>query len=130
MNQSTDFAPVVKLPNGNIKGLVSMTIAKRPYWAYQKIPFATPPLGDLRFEPPIPPKNWNGVLETTKMDVICYQVPTDSDMETEDCLYLNVYTPRVRTKLFYSKFSKTFVIKSLLDILISNGTVAFKKIGK
>ncbi|EFA02259.2 juvenile hormone esterase-like [Tribolium castaneum] len=89
----TQDAPIIKLPNGLIKGRVGQTIAKRPYWAYQKIPFATPPLGDLRFAAPVPSKNWDGVLETTKYDVICYQITSDSDLESEDCLYLNVYTP-------------------------------------
>jgi hypothetical protein len=91
--QSTD-GTLVQLPNGLIKGRISLTTTKRPYWAFQKVPFASPPVGSLRFRPPVPPKNWYGVLETTKNDITCYQVPSDSPLESEDCLYLNVYTPR------------------------------------
>ncbi|XP_068899696.1 carboxylic ester hydrolase-like isoform X1 [Tenebrio molitor] len=91
---------LVRLPNGLIKGRISLTTTKRPYWAFQKVPFASPPVGNLRFRPPVPPKNWYGVLETTKNDITCYQVPSDSPLESEDCLYLNVYTPRYPTKLW------------------------------
>lgn len=41
---------------------------------------------------------WKGILDATKNTKICYQIGFDMDKETEDCLYLNVYTPKVKFK--------------------------------
>lgn len=38
---------------------------------------------------------WQGVLNTTENTKICYQIGVEDDRENEDCLYLNVYTPKV-----------------------------------
>ncbi|KAH0819041.1 hypothetical protein GEV33_003750 [Tenebrio molitor] len=62
---------------------------------FQKIPYAAPPIGDLRFQPPVPPNKWEGTLNATYLDAICYQISTDLPEETEDCLYVNVYTPEL-----------------------------------
>lgn len=47
------------------------------------------------FQAPVPPDSWEGVLDTVKYDKVCFAVSGDSDLQTEDCLYLNVYTPIV-----------------------------------
>jgi carboxylesterase type B len=52
-------------------------------------------VGDLRFKAPIPPASWDDTLDTTSLDVNCYLADSDNDAETEDCLYINVYTPQV-----------------------------------
>ncbi len=59
------------------------------------IPFAKPPLGDLRWRPPQPPDPWTGVLEANQMSLPCAQVAglTTPASDNEDCLYLNVWTP-------------------------------------
>lgn len=87
----------VQLPYGTIKGRRNVTINNKRFYAFEKIPYAAPPVGDLRFKPPQPPNNWTGVLDTGLLDVMCYQLNTNSDAETEDCLYLNVFTPKVKT---------------------------------
>lgn len=61
------------------------------------IPFAAPPIGDLRFRPPRAAPSWRGVREAREISVLCAQGNAES---TEDCLYLNVFRPRgVRGKL-------------------------------
>ena len=56
------------------------------------IPFAAPPVGKLRFLKPSPVVPWDGVLDLShKMTVLCNQ--WDTDVGSEDCLYLNVYVP-------------------------------------
>ena len=67
---------------------------------YKGIPFAAPPLGDLRWRAPQPPAAWSGVRHADKFAPACIQVPIVSaelGMEAvatnEDCLYLNVWTP-------------------------------------
>jgi hypothetical protein len=43
----------------------------------------------------IPPPSWDETLDTTSLDIICYQQNGNDDTETEDCLYINVHTPQV-----------------------------------
>jgi carboxylesterase type B len=85
----------MKLNEGVIKGHVA-TIPQsvKKFYAFQQIPYAAPPVGELRFQPPQPVPKWEGVLDATKNTKICYQIGPNSDKESEDCLYLNVYTPQ------------------------------------
>ncbi|KAL6076543.1 Carboxylic ester hydrolase [Balamuthia mandrillaris] len=64
------------------------------------IPFATPPLGSLRWTPPTPPANWEEPLHATKYSLACTQFLNHPFLDQhypvgEDCLYLNVFTPKV-----------------------------------
>ena len=58
-----------------------------------------PPVGDLRWQPPQPPKDWEGVRKADKFGPRAMQLPLFGDMVfrsdgmSEDCLYLNVWTP-------------------------------------
>jgi para-nitrobenzyl esterase len=67
--------------------------------AFKGIPFAEPPVGNLRWTPPRPPKKWSGVRPAAQFGARCMQQPLFSDMVfrangmSEDCLYLNVWTP-------------------------------------
>jgi len=59
---------------------------------YRGVPFAAPPVGDLRWRPPQPAAKWNGVRPADKFAPQCVQgIP--SIATSEDCLYLNVWTP-------------------------------------
>ncbi|RZB39577.1 venom carboxylesterase-6-like, partial [Asbolus verrucosus] len=90
------FADIlVNLPDGTIRGKESITIANKTFYSFLKVPYASPPTGNLRFKPPVPPKRWTGILNATEHYVICYQVNRDLAIESEDCLYLNIYTPRL-----------------------------------
>jgi para-nitrobenzyl esterase len=53
--------------------------------AYRGIPFAAPPVGDLRWRDPRPAASWSGIRAATSYSPACNQA--------EDCLYLNVWTP-------------------------------------
>ncbi|XP_056632577.1 carboxylic ester hydrolase-like [Diorhabda sublineata] len=86
---------ILTLPNGKIRG-ISVTppaTVNLTYYAYLGIPFAAPPIGNLRFQPPQPAPNWEGILEANNNSVSCYQVDKDEKYQTEDCLYLSVFTP-------------------------------------
>ncbi len=67
--------------------------------AYLGIPYAAPPVGDLRWRPPQPAKPWAGVRACTQYGASCIQgnAPDhpgkQSGAQSEDCLYLNVWTP-------------------------------------
>jgi para-nitrobenzyl esterase len=60
------------------------------------IPFAAPPTGELRWEPPQPPQPWDAPLDATEFSPACPQIgslTSPGDSTNEDCLYLNVWTP-------------------------------------
>lgn len=65
---------------------------------YKGIPFASPPVGALRWRAPQPPAQWSGVRLADRFSPICMQrgaYPVDAPVEpmSEDCLYLNVWVP-------------------------------------
>ncbi|XP_034246353.1 juvenile hormone esterase-like isoform X2 [Thrips palmi] len=62
------------------------------YAAFRGIPYAQPPLGNLRFKGPKPFPPWEGVRPATTEGNPCFH---DATTGSEDCLYLNVYTPRI-----------------------------------
>ncbi len=83
------------------QGLLSGTAGKSPdVRVYRGIPFAAPPVGDLRWKPPQPPASWQGVREAKEFSSACWQTqyPAGSIYQaklpplSEDCLYLNVWT--------------------------------------
>ena len=57
------------------------------------IPYAQQPVGDLRWREPIPVKPWSGVRDATKYGSPCAQMGQKGFSGSEDCLYLNVFTP-------------------------------------
>jgi para-nitrobenzyl esterase len=62
--------------------------------AFQGIPFAAPPVGDLRWRPPAPVVGWDGVRDASESGVICVQNGGQNVTQDEDCLFLNVWAPR------------------------------------
>src|SRR5215469_12144406 len=83
----------VKVANGWLEG----TLEPSGVRAFKGIPFAQPPVGDLRWKPPQPPANWQGVRMAHKFGPRAMQRPIFGDMAfrsdgmSEDCLYLNVW---------------------------------------
>lgn len=67
-------------------------------FSYRGIPYAAPPVGELRWKPPIEPVPWNATLSATDTPPVCPQtafagLPVPGFNPNEDCLYLNVDTP-------------------------------------
>ena len=87
-------APVVKIANGALEGTDESGIR-----TFKGIPFAAPPVGNLRWKEPQPVKNWEGVRKADKFGPRAMQRAVFGDMNfrsngvSEDCLYLNVWTP-------------------------------------
>lgn len=85
-------------------GLISGTTVgeKQDIHVYKGIPFAAPPVGDLRWKPPQPAASWQGVRECTEfgpapMGYYSAAFKAYAKTISEDCLYLNVWTPAKMT---------------------------------
>ena len=80
---------MVKTDAGSVSGINQDGIR-----VYLGIPFAAPPTGDLRWRPPAPVQPWDGVKETKRYSATCPQPGSPAPLNmSEDCLYLNVWTP-------------------------------------
>ncbi|KAK9881440.1 hypothetical protein WA026_016327 [Henosepilachna vigintioctopunctata] len=92
-----DNNPIIHTKYGKVQGEAMETFNKNIFYAFQGIPFAEPPVGELRFKSPQPPRKWKGILGSQNAYKKCVQFDTNiyNPDETEDCLYLNVYTPQI-----------------------------------
>lgn len=98
-NNNNNLAVQTKIENGIIEGNFDTKTGIQKYFG---VPFAKPPVGDLRWKAPQPLDNWKGVKQTKKFGPRPVQADVFGDMESrseglsEDCLYLNVWTPAKR----------------------------------
>ncbi|XP_066438842.1 fatty acyl-CoA hydrolase precursor, medium chain-like [Eleutherodactylus coqui] len=102
--------PLVTTKYGQLQGVtVPVKETSRTINAFYGIPFAKPPVGPLRFADPKPPKPWSSVRDASEYPPMClqedlmsemlegyYQSPFKMPRCSEDCLYLNVFTPADR----------------------------------
>ncbi|XP_065216351.1 juvenile hormone esterase-like [Planococcus citri] len=90
---------LLKLKDGAINGTVGKSKNGRSFYQFYSIPYAEPPVGELRLKPPVAPKPWSGVKDATKWPPKCIQTPVSffsfgaPTKVQEDCLYLNVFVP-------------------------------------
>ncbi|XP_049808396.1 juvenile hormone esterase-like isoform X4 [Schistocerca nitens] len=82
----------VTVQQGTLLGTVVQSVYNTTYTAFRGIPYAEPPVGELRFADPQPAGGWEGVRDAKEYGSDCIQ-PDGSG--SEDCLYLNVYVPGV-----------------------------------
>ena len=96
-------SPVVKVEGGRLQGVAS---ASPDVTVFRGVPYAAPPVGDLRWKRPQPVAKWKGVRVADTFANICLQpgnpVGTfygnefywkEQPAQSEDCLYLNIWTP-------------------------------------
>ncbi|MFN8431783.1 MAG: carboxylesterase family protein [Spirosomataceae bacterium] len=97
--QNNAFSVQTKISNGIIEGNYDTKSGIQTYFG---VPFAKPPVGNLRWKAPQPLDNWAGVKPTKKFGprpmqaVVFGDMNSRSDGVSEDCLYLNVWTPAKR----------------------------------
>jgi len=95
-------APIVQIDSGGVRGAAADAAAD--VWVYRGLPYAAPPTGALRWREPQPPARWEGVREPMDPVPGCMQNVVGSRLPwtepymhhgsvSEDCLYLNVWTP-------------------------------------
>ena len=89
--------PIVRIDDGLIRGASATGVN-----SFLGLPYAAPPTGNLRWRPPQPASSWSGVRDATQFGASCPQALTGNPFLppgtiSEDCLYLNVYTPTLRS---------------------------------
>jgi len=95
--------PVVSTQYGRLEGLEEDNVL-----VFKGIPYAKPPVGDLRFHSPEEPDAWQGIRSAKTYGAGCAQMPImsilgdillgDTEGECEDCLFLNIWTPSLEQK--------------------------------
>lgn len=89
--------PVVRTSSGAVKGVATSTFDE-----FLGLPYAAPPVRELRFAPPARPASWQGVRDASRQSPACLQFePTgvrEEQAVSEDCLYLDLYRPRNATR--------------------------------
>ncbi|XP_006986829.1 acylcarnitine hydrolase-like [Peromyscus maniculatus bairdii] len=105
---SSEASPIRNTHTGQVRGsLIQVNDTKVGVHRFLGIPFAKPPIGQLRFAPPEAPEPWSGVRDGTSYPAICLQNVDMTNSEglkklkmttppismSEDCLHLNIYTP-------------------------------------
>ena len=84
----------VKVDGGLLQGTIEEGLT-----VYRGIPYAAPPMGDLRWRAPQPAPKWNGVRMANEYGRACMQSNAairNLPVPSEDCLYVNVWTPAAR----------------------------------
>lgn len=91
-------APIAVTSYGKLQGVQEGDVN-----IWRGIPFAAPPVGELRFRAPQPPEAWDGVRDASEFGPVSHQ-PADTrgtrfggktPLHSEDCLYLNIWAPAV-----------------------------------
>lgn len=93
---AADAPPMVVAPAGKLQGVDAGNVK-----VFKGIPYAQAPVGALRWKPPLPAPKWKGSREATQFGAACIQPKGKPDSiyfwnlpkTSEDCLYLNVWTP-------------------------------------
>jgi para-nitrobenzyl esterase len=91
-----DPNPRVKLETGILEG--TRFAPSQGNLAFLGVPYAAPPLGELRWKPPQPANHWSGVRSATRFSAPCPQLPAKWFRDigwNEDCLYLNIWTSQL-----------------------------------
>ncbi|KAJ0171719.1 hypothetical protein K1T71_012482 [Dendrolimus kikuchii] len=96
--RTNDDGPVTVTPAGTIRGSWMESRRGRRFQAYRGIRYAEPPVGELRFKPPIDILRYNETFDASKEGPACPLPVPPTYYIDEDCLRINVYTPSNKVK--------------------------------
>ncbi|KAH8322746.1 hypothetical protein KR059_004704 [Drosophila kikkawai] len=93
---------IVEIPNGKLRGRDNGT-----YYSFESVPYAEPPIGNLRFEPPRPySRQWTDTFDATQPPVSCMQWnefirESNKLVGQEDCLTVSIYKPKSSSRKWF-----------------------------
>ncbi|CRL02968.1 CLUMA_CG016255, isoform A [Clunio marinus] len=97
---SCQFQPIVTTSSGQLRGSRVFIGLFDSYFSFKGIPYAQPPVGELRFRNPVPVVPWTGVRDASNHGDFCPNGEVfGNSIGHEDCLFLNVYTPNLNGNL-------------------------------
>ncbi|UMM39128.1 hypothetical protein L5515_016321 [Caenorhabditis briggsae] len=130
---------VVSTSYGRLRGITEWSDDSNHKYIFKSVPFAKPPLGDLRFSPPHQPGSWAGVLDASRYSPACMSNSTQTshpqDSVSENCLYINIFTSEQCLKdkcpvivyyhggAFNLDSATMFPDKFILDRYVSEGVI-------
>ncbi|XP_037078667.1 venom carboxylesterase-6-like [Pollicipes pollicipes] len=91
---------IVSTKSGDVRGVQAKSFLGNEYFSFKGIPYAEPPLGPMRFRAPQPHPGWTGVRDAKDHGDVCLQYDMFAGgvmAGSEDCLFVNVYTPSLPT---------------------------------
>ncbi|XP_042871788.1 cholinesterase 2-like isoform X2 [Penaeus japonicus] len=100
-----DAVPLVTVAEGRVSGITETSTKGKEFLSYYGLPFAKPPVGELRLKDPVKAERWDGVRDGSQRPSSCLHVPLpysvmgvmrtpEELLGEEDCLYLNVFSPK------------------------------------
>lgn len=89
--------PIVSTTNGPVQGIQKKSSLGYDYYSFQKIPYAKPPVGELRFSDPQPPTKWTEPIDCSNQGPACCSLNNiiNKVVGEEDSLHMNVFTKNV-----------------------------------
>src|SRR5215471_14125640 len=79
---------LVHIRSGLVRGVIEGNLR-----AFRGLPYAAPPVGELRWRSPEPPVGWAGIRDASSFGPLCPQITAAGNLTgNEDCLTLNIYT--------------------------------------
>ncbi|PNF42151.1 Esterase E4 [Cryptotermes secundus] len=91
----------VAVAQGQLRGRKVTAKDGTTYFSFQGVPYCKPPVGPLRFKAPQPADSWEGIRDALTEGSVAPQIDdvvADAYLGEEDCLYLNVYTPKLPSR--------------------------------
>lgn len=123
---------IVNTKSGKLEGF-----SKNGLYIFKGVPYAAPPVGDLRWMPPRPVESWKGVRQAREYGAISPQNlmeagPTGAPSfegwpQSEDCLFLNIWTPGLddaRRPVFFWIHGGAFIIGAGTEAFLEDGALA------
>lgn len=102
-NEQSPLPLLVSTQQGDVQGVMSDEVDT--VRVFKGLPYAAPPVGDLRWQAPQPPELWEGARDASAFSPECAQIPleelsfyaTGPTPQSEDCLYLNIWSSQEPT---------------------------------
>lgn len=128
---SSQKPAVVTIKSGKLEGIYQESL-----YIFKGVPYAAPPVGELRWMPPQPVKPWSGVRKADKFGTVAAQTwPTTGPLaafreiepQSEDCLFLNIWTPGLdsaKRPVMFWIHGGAFVFGSGSSVSYNNGALA------